>query len=309
MINDIISLEEVKNWLNKKDGDEDQRLSWIASAVSSFVENYCNKLFLTRQLTEFHDGENKRFILTRRYPIYKVSSLYDDPDCEYGSDDLIASTNYVVDWDSGKVTLINDYWTFYRASQNVKIVYSAGYSRYNLIDEQNNYFDVTDSGGTVAIELTPPATPSDTKYPGYDLADFISALQTALNAEATLAGAYTVLYDYEVKKFKISCTETFSLLFGNGTNATKSIAGLLGFHTTSDKTGLAEYVSDYPVDGLPPDIKMAAQMIVHKLYKDAQGALVETRTALPQGAGTTEWIKGLPIEARMILDNYTRAYL
>lgn len=308
MINDIVSLEEIKEWLNKKDGSDDQRLQMIATSVSRFIETYCSKLFMNRDYVEYFDGGGKKSVMVSHYPIYDVSSIYDDPNCEYGSGELIASTNYVIDFDPGKITLIADYYQFYNASQNVKVSYSAGYSRFNVIDEQNNYLDITDDGGTVAIEIS-AATARFSKFPGYDVDDLASAIQTALNLDETLTGTYVVVYDHNKKKFKITSDGEFSLLITSGANSHKSIFELLGFLSTTDREGETEYVSDFCVDGLPEDLKMAAKMICHKIFKDAEGGLIEKRTVLPENAGTVEWVKGLPVEAKMVLDSYQRAYL
>ena len=77
-------------------------------------------------MEEFRDGDGETgFLYTREYPIASVTSLHDDSDRTYGSDTLIAASEYVW-YRNGKIEL--DGGCFCRGLKNIKAVYNAGYS-------------------------------------------------------------------------------------------------------------------------------------------------------------------------------------
>ena len=307
---EIVTLAELKTWLNVDGTTKDTFLAQLIDQVTDLIEGILSKKIVTRSFTEYHNGRGKPNLLSKNYPIYKVTSLYDDSEHDYGATDLIATDDYRIDYDYGQIQLTDDEVVFYNGEQNVKLIYWAGFSRFNLVDESNNYLDVyeTSTNGAVAIELTPPTTPDDTRYPGYSAEDLASALQTALRANTTLTLQYNVSYNHSTQKFIFSTSTNFDLQFYTGTNAAKNMATLLGFSTSTDTNAGTSHTSDSAVNGVPNDLKTAAFMICQKFLSDSPeggGNLLNTSKTLPQGGGTFSLITDIPERAKKILDQYT----
>lgn len=97
----------------------------------------------------------------------------------------------------------------------------------------------TDSGGAATITYTDG---KNTHYPISSVLatvnDFALRLQTTLNANATLAGTYTVTFSATTCKYTIAANQTFAIDIDPS-----GVSGrVLGF--TSDKSGAATYTSD-----------------------------------------------------------------
>lgn len=87
----------------------------------------------------------------------------------------------------------------------------------------------TDSGGASTITVaTGTYCHVDVSALVSGYSDFATKLQTDLNADATLAGTYTVTFGTATNKYTIACTESFSMASINTTSQE-----LLGFGVTS----------------------------------------------------------------------------
>ena len=90
---EVLSLNEAKNWLkiSTSNTDKDTFLNYLILEATNAIEKYLSKKIITRQFIEYHDGEGANNLLVKCYPIYKVSSIYDDTDHDFGSTDLLDS--------------------------------------------------------------------------------------------------------------------------------------------------------------------------------------------------------------------------
>lgn len=321
---EIITLSDLKRFEKITSTDHDAILNAIVDEVTQIAEGYCRRKFITRQFTEFYDGKLLKQLSLKQYPIYCTYdssetpeepsniTVYDDTDREFTSSELIDNQDLIVYADEGCISLYNDEYKFANGIQNVKVTYYAGLSRFNLIDEQNNYLDIAEDGADVAIEIT-PAVVRDTIYPGYNAEDLATAIQTALNASSSLSNTYAVSYSQVTQKFTISADANFTLKNYSGSNASKSIASLIGFSTSADGSAGTSDTSDNSINGLPEDIRAAANLIADFLYETSKNGkfnILETKKTLPQGMGTMDLIiHQLPSVALNILDRYKRMYL
>lgn len=106
---------------------DDAILNRIISAADAFVKNYCRRVIEAADLTEYHSTKKGQVVLMLdEYPVNSVTSLHDDTERVYGTDTLIATTDYIVDKAEGIIRLDGIY--FYAGLQNVQVVYNAGYS-------------------------------------------------------------------------------------------------------------------------------------------------------------------------------------
>ena len=123
----LCSLNNVKDFLEiTVSGTTDDLLIELINRYSALFENYMDKNILSREYTEYYDGDGSNMLVTRQYPITTISGIWDDSDWEWGSTTEVDSTSYrasesangVVDF---KSAVLNNY------NQNVKIIYTAGY--------------------------------------------------------------------------------------------------------------------------------------------------------------------------------------
>jgi len=124
------TLAEVKNFMlgsrDVSDDVEDGNMELMIDAVSVGMETYMDRKILSREDTEYYDGDGTKHLFLDRYPITTVSGVWDDTDWSWGSSTLIASTSYRTRND-GRGLVMNNL-VFNKFNQNVKVIYTAGYS-------------------------------------------------------------------------------------------------------------------------------------------------------------------------------------
>ncbi len=317
---EIITLADAKSWLNVSGTSKDTFLETLRDVTTRMIEDYTGHPFVTRQYTEYYDGRNETDVLLDHYPVYveldnsgNVSNItmYDDTDRDWTSSDLIDPDDYVIDPDIGRIRLYNEESSFANGRQNIKVTYWAGYSRFHVVDEQNNYIDITDAGGTAAVEIA-ENDDQQTTWKGYSAESLASTLQTALNANATLSGTFTVTYSHITQKFTIASTLAFTIDWSTGASSAKSLGTLMGYVTSADDIGGSSYTSDNAVIGLPSDIHMAAGKLIYRLYDESKhgSSTQEQKSKTIAQGGTLAFVKNaLPDDVKMILDKYVRCFL
>ena len=295
----VVTLDEIKRWLDISGTSKDAILTDFQKAVTSLMERFCGKQFITRRYVEYIDVEKQyqSELLLSFYPVYVNAAgdnftIWNDPERQFPDSTKIS--DYILESDIGRVKLVNGY--FLRGRGSVKADYWAGYSRFVVLNDANDKFRVTEGSTTYTVDV------AEGTYIAEDLA---TAIQTAIaNSGATYS--YTVKYDHVTQKFTISANSTFSLTF----NVADSIGGLIGF--TSDKSDSSSYDSDEARTGLPAEITVAAQQIIHRWYrlsKEGEGGLDLVREIVSE-VGTREYdTTWVPSSALKTLERYKRAYL
>jgi len=122
----IITNADVKSFLNISVTDDDTLIDDIITRIEAYIQNvYCQRKFEAQDLTEYYDGDGTDTLLLDNYPIVSITSIHDDPDREYNSDDLIDSDDIIIY--PGKGIIVLDGTTFDKSKKNIKVVYRAGY--------------------------------------------------------------------------------------------------------------------------------------------------------------------------------------
>jgi hypothetical protein len=107
------------------DARDAARVAMIADAVSERVENETSRSFVTRTLTETRNGNGKRAMRLRMFPVIAMTSL-SVTDTPGGTPHaLVLNTDYDLDARKGEVRLRAGVFT--RGFQNVSAGYSAGF--------------------------------------------------------------------------------------------------------------------------------------------------------------------------------------
>jgi hypothetical protein len=104
--------------------DFNTMVDYCINAVSEGFENYCQRTFALTTHTETYDGAGAAFLYTNNYPITSVSGLNDDESWVWGSDTEL--TDYKISNDKKSIRLYDT--TFFDYEENVKVIYTAGYT-------------------------------------------------------------------------------------------------------------------------------------------------------------------------------------
>jgi hypothetical protein len=115
------------------------------------------------------------------------------------------------------------------------------------VSSNNNQLDFKEGAGS---ELT-----AEIAVGSYTATNFVTALKIALDAAGALT--YTASFNRSTRAITISTTSTFSLLSLTGTHTGASAYSLMGFATSSDKTGASTYTGSLPAsDNYAPQFKL-----------------------------------------------------
>jgi len=126
----FIDKDDIKTELNTTDTTFNTLLDLLAAAIESMWDELTCRTWYTTTHTEYHRApERTNKIFLKNYPVTSVAYLYDDPDWEYGAASLISSSDYHTNADNG-VVVYDGY--FYEGDDNIKIVYTAGYTASNV---------------------------------------------------------------------------------------------------------------------------------------------------------------------------------
>ena len=133
----LCTIEDLKSYLKgmEQATNYDPLLNGIIDMVTKRFEGFCDREWedTGTNITEYHDGDGERnLIVVRRPPINAFTSLHDDVDRSYGSDTLIATTDYVT-YDSGRVEL--DSLRFSKGLKNIQVIYQGGYKLHTVPED------------------------------------------------------------------------------------------------------------------------------------------------------------------------------
>jgi hypothetical protein len=82
--------------------------------------------FLSTSRTEYFDGDGSDTLYVKAYPISSVTSLYVDPDRDYGTNTLIDTGDYVYYENEGKI--VTDGALLAGGRKSIKLTYTGGYT-------------------------------------------------------------------------------------------------------------------------------------------------------------------------------------
>ena len=271
-------------------------LESMIDIASAKCQQYCRRKFRLKTYTEYYDGDGTAKLFLNQIPISSVTSLYDDYARSYGSTTLIASTDYVIDSDTGIITL--DSFNFVRSLQNIKITYIAGYEEFEIIAGYNDAIDFNEGGAELNAILTAGTYTAD---------ELCAEIKTQLDDEG--ANTYTPVYNPVTAKFTIAADGTLSILWLSGTNTLTSVGLTIGFVITADDSGASTYTADNAVLGIPADLQNACTMLVQDIYDETnlgQGrqGMTNISSGVPGGGNTAYAQIALPIRVQMVLDSY-----
>ena len=146
----LTSLTNFKSYIKKTTSTDDFVIEKMIMSATRDIETFTGKRLRGRTYgsggltAEFQNGEGGSRLYPRNYPIISVTSLYDDTNLDFGSDTLKASTDYTIFPDEGIIQLNSDAvlgTVFRRGTANIKLIYTAGYDEFQVIDGVNDRLD------------------------------------------------------------------------------------------------------------------------------------------------------------------------
>ena len=84
-----VSLEDTKTFLGITGTSKDTLLTLLINEGYKALEDYLGVKIITREHTEYHDGDGSGSVLVDNFPITAIDSIYDDPNLDYNADRII----------------------------------------------------------------------------------------------------------------------------------------------------------------------------------------------------------------------------
>jgi len=133
---DLTTLASVKEYLGIKsvDNNSDAVINTVISNVSKLIKNYCGRDLVSTSYTEYYNGNGKRHLRVKQYPITEITEINDDDDNVWDSTTEIVLTDVLYSSKTSGAELANLGIVALRDNvfslglANIKISYTAGYS-------------------------------------------------------------------------------------------------------------------------------------------------------------------------------------
>lgn len=135
----IVSADIVKVHLGIGTTGADTWLDKALASITKKIETYCSRTFIaTHYSAEYHDGDGKRgFFFVKNPPVISISELNLDINRNFAAATAYATSEYIIYDDEGRVELLDTGGdltaslapvVFGKGQQNIKIVYTGGYT-------------------------------------------------------------------------------------------------------------------------------------------------------------------------------------
>lgn len=129
----LVTVSDYKTFLKISTTTEDTLITSFQSEIDGWVKSYLNRDIESATYTEYYDGDGSDLLTTNQFPITAITSIsyYDGLD----SDNAQIWTDYAINTDYERLVIYGDGekifmdgGTFYRGTQNIKVVYTAGFT-------------------------------------------------------------------------------------------------------------------------------------------------------------------------------------
>lgn len=262
---------------------KDQYRQDIEAASSSFEKAIEREIRPEKNRTRYLNGDSSSKLILPHYPVISDETDIDirvDADRAFGASTQVSSSDLFVNRRAGIVEYVGG--TFTAGTRNIRAIYDSGFSVFTIEDESNNYIDIDEGSGDVAVEI------SAGTYAGDELS---TEIQSKLNGNGSLSNTYTVTYSFQTLKFTISTGSNFTISWSDGSSASKSIGYTIGFDVSANDSGSSSYAADYSRSGVPSEIEKAISRLAGFFYLDQKsgGARLGIKKKEEQGEVTTEF--------------------
>lgn len=126
--NALVSLADAKTFLKITAASEDSVIESLINRASAWANDYTQRLLLSRDMTEYYDGDGTGELILNQYPVSELTNIYDDTNRVFGANtEIDVASDVILDGNNGIVRIWNNTQAFMRGILNVKVVYTAGY--------------------------------------------------------------------------------------------------------------------------------------------------------------------------------------
>jgi len=128
---DLTTLANFKQQFGITTANHNSLLSALISQQSEWIKKYTKRdlvdtTYSTQTQNTMYDGDGDDTIILKQYPIISITSVHDDSEYTFDATTLIASSDYILDKETGLVILKAS--TFSKGKRNIQILYRAGYA-------------------------------------------------------------------------------------------------------------------------------------------------------------------------------------
>ena len=263
--------------------DADRLILLINSASQFFLTFTRRPSFKYYSITgELQDGDGSSFIQLNYWPIISITSLYADVNRTFGSETLIASTDYEIYRNNSNNPISNAgqirylEGNFAGGASNVKATYTAGFSLFEVHEGYNDQLTVAEgAGANVTVTITPGR---------YNASSLATEIGSKLTADTTLTSTYTCTYSAISHRFKIAWTDTFHIKWLATGSRHRDLGKLLGFDVSSDDVNASSYIANYPALGIPEDvIDLVSSLVQWRYIEQVENRIGKFSEGSPSG--------------------------
>lgn len=111
---------------------EQTNVEGLINTASARIELYTKRLLAARTSTYYLDGNGLDKMVMPEWPINTITTIHIDDERVFGTDTLIASTDYYLDAENGIIELYEDTFSTEGERRVVKIVGNFGYATTHL---------------------------------------------------------------------------------------------------------------------------------------------------------------------------------
>ena len=169
----LTSLQNFNSMIKNTTDDNDYIINRLITAATHEIENYTKRKLRGRTYgadglsADYYNGEGSPRLYVNEYPIISVTSLYDDTAQTFDSTSLKASTDYILWKDEGIIELYPAALkgaNFTKSVGNIKLIYTAGYEEFQIIEDTNDRIDFNEGGSALVGNLTSGIYTAATKF-------------------------------------------------------------------------------------------------------------------------------------------------
>ena len=142
-----MAADDLTTWANVQaytgaDTEESTFYAFLITAASKWANRFTSRLlasrsYATETIDTLYDGTGGgNYLMLRQYPITAIASVYEDNDRAFGSDTLIAATEYIFYSTTGQLLFPDDILN--PGFQNYRVYYTAGYVLASVDEDLEN---------------------------------------------------------------------------------------------------------------------------------------------------------------------------
>jgi len=125
-LDDVLKYRLGNGEVLKTTPDQNDVLKSIIDSISTSIEKYCSRTFLSTSYTEYYNGDGRSILYLKNYPIISITSIHEDDNWVWDSSTLISTSYYRTFDDLG--IIFKDGTRLDTGRLNIKVVYVAGFT-------------------------------------------------------------------------------------------------------------------------------------------------------------------------------------